>query len=163
MDRGSFLSKCALAVFGFCLISSVLRAEPRLSEAMVAAHNRVRTRLGVPSLVWSERLAEIAQQWAVRLAATGAFHPDPHTSFGQNLFEIAGGHATPEQVVDAWASEARNYDYRTNTCQARCGHYTQLVWRNTRRVGCGMARRSNIEIWVCDYDPPGNVLGEKPY
>jgi pathogenesis-related protein 1 len=163
MDRENFLSQCVLAVSGFCLFLYALRAEPRISQAMVAAHNRVRARLGVPSLVWSERLAEIAQQWAERLAATGAFHPDPRTSFGQNLFEIAGGHATPEQVVEAWASEARNYDYRTNTCRARCGHYTQLVWRDTKRVGCGMARQSQVEIWVCDYDPPGNVLGEKPY
>jgi hypothetical protein len=48
-----------------------------------------------------------------------------------------------------------------------CGHYTQVVWRNTERVGCGystcQAQGFNFEVWVCNYDPPGNFIGQAPY
>ncbi|HTW72142.1 MAG TPA: CAP domain-containing protein, partial [Acetobacteraceae bacterium] len=78
-------------------------------------------------------------------------------------YEITGGTASPDQVVGAWADEARDYDIRTNRCTSVCGHYTQIVWRATRWVGCGVAAAAGQEIWVCEYDPPGNVIGYRPY
>ena len=78
-------------------------------------------------------------------------------------------YATPEEVVGAWASEDAFYDYDANACAAdqQCGHYTQIVWRETERVGCG-ASTCTIDgfdglFWVCNYDPPGNFVGERPY
>lgn len=72
------------------------------------------------------------------------------------------------KVVKSWASEAQWYDYESNTCQPpkgkSCGHYTQIVWSGTTAVGCAMAVcDSKGQIWVCDYAPPGNVIGERPY
>jgi pathogenesis-related protein 1 len=69
----------------------------------------------------------------------------------------------PEQIVRGWAAEASEYDYRTNECRGMCGHYTQLVWRDTKEVGCAVARGGNREVWVCDYSPPGNYGGKRPY
>ena len=69
-------------------------------------------------------------------------------------------------MVDAWASEVVYYDYESNSCDRgeMCGHYTQLVWSTTERVGCAMATCADgSEIWMCDYDPPGNYVGEWPY
>ncbi len=83
--------------------------------------------------------------------------------FGENLYEVSGGSSTPAEVVSAWASEEVSYDQATNTCTARCGHYTQVVWRTTKLMGCGVARNARREVWVCDYDPHGNTVGEKPY
>lgn len=71
--------------------------------------------------------------------------------------------ASPGQVVGAWAAEARDYDRRRDTCAGVCGHYTQIVWRATRNVGCGVASDPEREIWVCEYDPPGNYVGYRPY
>jgi len=130
---------------------------------MLAAHNRLRARVGVPPLVWSQQLAGLAQKWADTLIESGAFHPRGDHRFGENLFEVAGRPATPEEAVNTWASEARNYDYEANSCSARCGHYEQVVWRDTKSVGCGVARDNRREIWVCNYDPLGNLNGERPY
>jgi pathogenesis-related protein 1 len=69
-------------------------------------------------------------------------------------------------VVDAWAAEARNYSPRSNRCQPgrSCGHYTQIVWRATQEIGCGVAVCADLgQIWVCDYRPAGNVAGRRPY
>ena len=135
----------------------------RCSQAMLEAHNAIRARVGVPPLVWSDQLAEVAQDWANHLIATGGLSHRPNNRYGENIYTISGGTATPFEVVDLWAKEARGYDIRSNTCSGVCGHYTQIVWSKTRAVGCAVADAPRREIWVCNYDPPGNVIGYRPY
>jgi uncharacterized protein YkwD len=130
---------------------------------MLAAHNAVRATLSIRPLTWSDALAARAQDWATTLLARGEFIHHPKSPYGENLFEIDGATASPEQVVEAWAAESRDYDYATNKCRKVCGHYTQIVWAATTKVGCGVARNARREIWVCNYDPPGNYIGKRPY
>ena len=130
---------------------------------MVAAHASVRERLGIAPLVWSGRLATHAQEWADTLLARKQFAHPKSSPYGQNLFEITGAAASAAEVVNAWAAESQYYDYNSNRCRGRCGHYTQIVWRDTREVGCAVARGGGREVWVCDYDPPGNWVGKRPY
>jgi len=131
---------------------------------MLAAHNLVREQVPVPPLVWSARLAEAAQKWADSLVERGRFEHQAHSPYGENLYEARGrGGVSPMEVVAAWAAEAAGYDYRTNTCSGKCGHYTQLVWRNTREVGCAAARREARQVVVCEYNPRGNWVGERPW
>jgi pathogenesis-related protein 1 len=134
-----------------------------LERDMIGAHNAVRARVHTPPLRWSDRLAERARDWAANLLAHGQFFHRPNSSYGENLFEIAGASASPAQVVDDWASESRDYDYKSNKCRVVCGHYTQIVWRDTREVGCAVARNEGREVWVCNYDPPGNWVGQRPW
>ena len=142
-----------------------LTSRPQLSmaEDFVQTHNSYREQLGLPALAWSPQLAARAQQWAQYLIRTGSFGPRRDGAFGENLYEISGGYSSPTAVVAAWMSEGPNYNRHTNTCSARCGHFTQVMWRETRLVGCGMARDRRREVWVCNYDPHGNVQGERPY
>ena len=139
------------------------KAPSALSREMLAAHNAVRVRVGTPPLAWSDRLATHAQDWADTLLARKRFVHRSNPIYGENLFEIRGAAASPAQAVDAWASESQNYDYNSNRCRGVCGHYTQLVWRDTKEVGCAVARGGGREVWVCNYDPPGNWVGRRPY
>jgi pathogenesis-related protein 1 len=134
-----------------------------LEDAMLAAHNSIRRSVGVPPLVWSKRLAGFAQEWADYLAAHHQFVHRRNSPYGENLFEITGATASPSEVVNDWAAESKSYQYRSNTCGGVCGHYTQIVWRDTKRVGCAASRRGRTEVWVCNYDPPGNYIGKRPY
>lgn len=134
-----------------------------LATELLAPQNAVRASVGEAPLEWSDRLADAAQVWAAHLAATGQFAHYQGDPYGENLYEITGGSASPQEVVDAWADEARYYDIATNSCTSVCGHYTQIVWRSTRAVGCGVAGGGDREVWVCEYDPPGNVIGFRPY
>ena len=138
-------------------------APSSLARDMLAVHNAVRARVGMAPLAWSDRLAARAQDWAGTLLARRRFVHRPNSTYGENLFEIAGAAASSAQVVDAWAEESRNYDYGSNRCRGVCGHYTQIVWGDTNEVGCAVARGGGREVWVCNYDPPGNWVGKRPY
>jgi pathogenesis-related protein 1 len=137
---------------------------PDLARDMLAAHNSVRKKLGVAPMVWSEKLAANARTWAGQLLKSGKFEHQGGP-YGENLFEVRGpgAQSSAAEVAGYWAAEASDYDYGTNRCRQMCGHYTQMVWRGTRQVGCAVARNTKREVWVCEYSPPGNVVGQRPY
>lgn len=136
---------------------------------ITAAHNRVREPLGLPPLIWSDELAAYAQRWVDKLERKGCpLQHRPRTGpdaqrHGENIFSMTGQSATVNDVVDSWAAEVEQYDANTNRCKGVCGHYTQIVWRASQRVGCAMAACGDTEVWLCNYDPPGNFVGQRPY
>ena len=136
-----------------------------IAGEMLEAHNGARAAVGVPPLTWSHQLEAVAKEWADSLAASGAFRHRPNPDYGENLCDVRGGTATPAQVVGEWTAEAKDYDPAKNTCRggAVCGHYTQVVWRKTTQVGCAAAVAERRQVWVCNYDPPGNWARERPY
>jgi pathogenesis-related protein 1 len=141
----------------------------------VAAHNHWRAEVGSPDLVWSEPLAQAAQTWADHLSSNGCCAMSHSGSgYGENIYKVSAvvwsngrreiQSRTPQQIVDGWASEAKNYDYENNTCNGICGHYTQMIWRNSTELGCAVAIcPDKSQIWVCNYAPTGNVEGQRPY
>jgi pathogenesis-related protein 1 len=139
------------------------RSPASMAQAMLDAHNAIRARVGIRPLVWSDQLARVAQDWANHLIATGSFGHRPNNQYGENAYTISGSTTSPAQVVGYWAGEARGYDVRSNTCSGVCGHYTQIVWGTTKAVGCAVGTDRRREVWVCNYDPPGNVIGYRPY
>jgi pathogenesis-related protein 1 len=136
-----------------------------IEKEMLDTQNAVRARVGVPPLTWSGKLARVAQEWADRLAKEGAFRHRPNSPWGQNLSDVTGTEYVPQQIVNGWAGEAKDFDVAANQRKEgrMCGHYTQLVWRDTKQVGCAVARGGNREVWVCEYSPPGNYVGMRPY
>lgn len=131
---------------------------------VTAAHNEARAAVGVGNLVWSASIASYAQAWANQLAANNCAlaHRNENT-YGENLFWKSNG-ATSAQVVAQWVAEKANYDHASNSCSAQtCGHFTQVVWAASTELGCGMASCGNAEVWVCNYSPAGNMMGQSPY
>ncbi|WP_051341192.1 pathogenesis-related family 1 protein [Azospirillum halopraeferens] len=156
-----------LALLAIPAVTGAVAADPPdRFEGIVAAHNAVRAEVGVPPLEWSQDLADRAQGWADTLGRRGcAMEHSSGSGYGENLAWASGATMSPREVVERWAAERRHYDYAANACAPGevCGHYTQVVWDSTRRVGCGKATCGREEVWVCNYDPPGNIIGRKPY
>ena len=136
------------------------------SEAneMVEEHNKWRADVGTEELTWSVELAEIAQEWADIIAEDcNIRHSD--IEYGENLYWSSAA-SIPKDAVDLWAEEKKHYHGQkiTENNYLKVGHYTQMVWYNTTKVGCGKATcEDGTEVWVCNYDPMGNYLGEKAY
>ncbi len=137
-------------------------------RGMTEQHNRWRRDHSLPPLVWSSKLEKSAQTWADSLASRGCkmVHSGA-PGVGENLAWSLRDPLEPAEVVDMWGSEVADYDYAGNRCAPgkMCGHYTQVVWDDTRQVGCAVAHcaASVEEVWVCQYAPPGNWRGERPY
>ncbi len=139
---------------------------PEQVTSLLALHNRARRAVGVADLQWSKELADTARVWAGRLRGEDcAMRHSGTPGVGENLAWAAGQHLSPAEVVALWVKEARSFNPTTGICAPGpvCGHYTQVVWRNTRFVGCAVALCANSEVWVCNYSPPGNVVGQRPY
>ncbi len=150
--------------------------EPPGLSGITALHNQVRAMVGVAPLTWDPDLAAVAQAWAdqcvdveipIGLIDHNAGRSDNYPGYvGENVYG-SGGTATPSGAVSLWAAEEANYDYASNTCaQGKvCGHYTQLVWSTTQRLGCGLSSCPGLTYGstiVCDYSPGGNN-GSRPY
>ncbi|MDX1489566.1 MAG: CAP domain-containing protein, partial [Acidiferrobacterales bacterium] len=145
--------------------------------SLVATHNKWRKKVGVPPLSWSGALAKDAQAWAEALSKKNCkMRHSKQRQHGENIFWASAKrwsdgrrevqNISAEFVVNDWGSEVRDYNYKKNKCRRRrqCGHYTQVVSRRTQKVGCGMAVCADKgQVWVCRYDPPGNIVGRKPY
>jgi pathogenesis-related protein 1 len=129
-------------------------------------HNRVRSDVGVGPLAWSATLAVYAQQWADHLAATTCkMAHRTQRKYGENLFQGTAGHYTAVDAAKAWETEKKDYrgGLLTESNWHPAGHYTQMVWRKTTAFGCGEALCANTLIVACNYDPPGNYIGQRPY
>ena len=132
----------------------------------VGAHNDVRQGVGVSDLVWDQDLADDATEWLTFLIDERSCEMEHNydSSHGENLGWNSGFESNPCTVVAGWLREVDYYDYETNTCTDACGHYTQLVWATTEKVGCALdICDDGSEIWMCNYSPAGNIPGEKPY
>jgi hypothetical protein len=141
-------------------------ANPPAFEARVlAAHNRARAEVGVPPLVWDAGLAAAARRWGERLASTGGFSHEGGSkaqAHGENLFMGTARAFPVETMLDMWEAEKSlldgPHDWYRHFPEA--GHYTQMVWRTTERVGCSLVSNLAFEYLVCRYDRPGNVRGQ---
>ncbi|HBL23649.1 MAG TPA: hypothetical protein DDZ40_05990 [Deltaproteobacteria bacterium] len=138
---------------------------------LLATHNAARAEAGVGPLVWSGSLALYAQKWADHLASTGCrLEHRPYSGtwkqkYGENLFMGTAGRYSVTDAVAAWRSEKSAYHGEAIDMSNfyAYGHYTQLIWRSTTGVGCAGVECGGNMIVVCNYDPPGNIVGSTPY
>lgn len=132
---------------------------PPALQPILAAHDRVRAEHCAPPLVWSDELASSAREWADRLARQCALEHSGG-AIGENLSMATEGVLDAEGVVELWYREREHYDFRRGGFSMETGHFTQVVWKETRSLGCATASCRGLEVWVCHYDPAGNVRGE---
>jgi pathogenesis-related protein 1 len=126
----------------------------------LAGHNAVRANDGVPALVWDEKLAASAYEWSKKMAMSRKFKHSNTRGVGENLF--MGSNAQDcNAAIRMWADE-KKYFSRNSVIDRNFslyGHYTQIVWNTTRKVGCG----SYGNYLTCHYDPAGNISGANPF
>jgi pathogenesis-related protein 1 len=162
MTRLRFGCATTAAAFPLLMLVSIAQAadavSPSEQQTLLGLHNSYRAQHCVPPLSWSTELAASAQQWASRCRIGHA----PRGGFGENL--AWGYKRTPNNVVDAWYKEVTDYDYRRPGFASSTGHFTQVIWRNTKQVGCGVATClwGSVRFWVCRYTPQGNWAGQFP-
>ncbi|RLN07382.1 Cysteine-rich receptor-like protein kinase 29 [Panicum miliaceum] len=160
----------ALAVAAITTTSSSVDAAQDSAQAFLDLHNATRAEVGVAPLAWDDTVAAYARTFAAERKGDCAL---AHSGgpYGESLFWGSSGASwTAADAVSSWVAEKQSYNCEDNSCGGAsglpvCGHYTQVVWANTIRVGCATVTcdgQSGTFI-VCEYDPPGNVVGQRPY
>lgn len=166
-------SALLLLVMTAPLLMGAVGPRSNFDARILAAHNRERNAQGVIPLRWNAELARSAASWAGHLARTGRFEHSPDDPAaepeGENLWAGTRGYYQPEAMVDLWVAEKAQFRPGTFPNNSRTGrveavsHYTQVMWRRTREVGCALDRGRNEEVLVCRYSQAGNVIGELPF
>ncbi|MCD6069078.1 MAG: hypothetical protein K0S33_3904 [Bacteroidetes bacterium] len=137
----------------------------------LAVHNKARKAVGVPALVWSADLAKYAQAWADQLAAKCKMQHRPHAGkwkqlYGENIYWGSTSSYTVEDACNAWLEEKKYFKNVSLSAKnwEKTGHYTQMIWKSTTKIGLGKAVCEGGDvIVVANYDPAGNYMGEKAY
>jgi len=178
--------------------SELTRAE---MQQIVLEHNRSRLDAdqyvpnglaALPAVTWNCDAAAVAQQWANQSQGTQGHSPREWreglfgdrtglqgngASLGENLGWAVG--SQPSVVdpvvssVTSWDNERSDYNHSTGSCTGVCGHYTQIIWRESTEVGCGVIRDQiqmpgNSTVWpygyflACTYHHAGNINGDNP-
>jgi pathogenesis-related protein 1 len=147
--------------------------EPAAVQGATAAHNALRAKeADLPDLHWDSTVAAYAERKVAFLAQQNDCRLDhqagpENPGYGENLAWSSDPNYSAVAAIEAWYSEKSYYDYASNACEDGevCGHYTQIVWRDSKALGCAVAVCPNGGgiIYGCHYDPPGNWVGEKPY
>jgi uncharacterized protein YkwD len=173
-------SSRALAI---TILAGVMAAPPAAAQVTVtpvetvgprllAAQNAERLRLRVKPLVWSAKLAEHAKKWAQTLAVSDMFEHAPvgaDGGEGENLWTGTKDDYTPEEMIGFFIDEGKLFkrgkfpDVSTTGRWEDVGHYTQIVWKDTREVGCAIVSNRQSDYLVCRYFPAGNVIGQQAY
>jgi hypothetical protein len=164
-------------------------------SAIVANLNSLRAGVGATAMTplsWDDNLANFAGNLAKECAVAHTTSDERKnvpgwvgTYVGEN---VAGASASGltlgdannatkvqafiDQGVGMWWGERQNYDIASGVCQpgAICGHYTQLVWSSTSKVGCAVSMCTPQKTFntpgftlVCEFGAGGNMPGKKPY
>ncbi len=138
---------------------------------LLDSHNAERLRLGLPPLVWNTRLASDAENFATELAARGELRHSKNagSGHGENLWMGTSGAWDPAGMVEMFLEERRYFrsgafpDVSLTGNWVDVGHYAQIVWRDTKEVGCATKTAKGMDILVCRYFPAGNVTGKAPF
>lgn len=131
----------------------------------VDKHNTARKEVGVAPLVWSNELANYAQEWADHLARQGSLAHRENNQYGENC-AMATGKCTMLMGVEIWYSEKPKFKRQilTEANWSVAGHYSQMIWSTSRKFGMGIATSADGATYIVgNYDPPGNQLGYKAY
>ncbi|XP_077985993.1 uncharacterized protein LOC144440485 [Glandiceps talaboti] len=135
-----------------------------LKLQLFEAHNYYRCLHGVPLLKWDKTLEKYGDHLAASNAIQGRLEHSYFGRFGENIAmqEVKGiDRITGLGFVKMFHDEIKLFNFKNPKFSFDTGHFTQLIWKTTKRIGCGSSLRHKkhwTQFYVaCEYDPPGNI------
>ena len=134
-------------------------------EEALRAHNDYRRKHHSPNLTLNNDLNRIAQNYANKIAkeyslqhSNNEYKGEP---LGENIYMVNGMKPTGRDMTKSWYDEINKYNFNSKQFIKGTGHFTQIVWKNSKQVGFGIAQAPDGSYFcVANYYPCGNFLGE---
>ncbi|XP_065676814.1 uncharacterized protein LOC136072146 isoform X2 [Hydra vulgaris] len=128
-------------------------------KEMVEQHNKFRSIHLVKPLHLDKSLSKDAQSYAAYVAKHNSVaHSDPkdRPDIGESVAEMCtkeGVLPTAEHIVSKWYSEICNpgFDFKNVSKQPGTGHFTQIIWKDTDKLGIGLAVANHPNGDSCSY------------
>ncbi|XP_065065185.1 uncharacterized protein LOC135691294 isoform X1 [Rhopilema esculentum] len=128
------------------------------SNLCLHAHNVLRAlHQNTGPMTWDDELARGSKEWAMKLAGENGLRHS-RGNYGENLYAAWGQTANCAKATLAWYNEIKDYNFNRGGYQSGTGHFTQLVWKGSTRLGAAVVQRGNIVVVVARYAPAGNFM-----
>jgi uncharacterized protein YkwD len=130
-------------------------------KAALKAHNEYRKKHHAPPLELSDDLCKVAQAWADKIAANDKMEHSEN-GYGENIHWSSANVTDGKAPVEHWYSEVKDYKFAGDLDYQRgTGHFTQVVWKDTKELGIAKATgKSGGTYVVANYNPSGNFVGK---
>jgi glioma pathogenesis-related protein 2 len=146
------------------------RTDQEFLNSMVASINQHRAKHGVPPVELDQELVTYAKARAEHIADKGALVHDGTGGHGENLYSSSSSEpvqAPASAASDAWYGEIKFYDYDTfgsTEPKEKVGHFTQLVWKGSTKIGAGRVCGTEDNTWhdtyiAVNFSTAGNMAG----
>ncbi|NRQ37712.1 hypothetical protein HII36_38665 [Nonomuraea sp. NN258] len=140
---------------------------PEFQAEALAEANAYRAKHHAPPLVMDPELNAYAKERAASRSeydALDAGHDGLRAQTGENIFWGGGSAALPgSDAVRSWYDEISAYDFAAAQFSSATGHFTQLVWKASTRVGIARAAGQGGEYFetyvVFVFEERGNMKG----
>ncbi|XP_036617958.1 glioma pathogenesis-related protein 1-like [Trichosurus vulpecula] len=188
MAMDSWLGVMILSVFSICNWAYKMDNLPSINnedfiKECVELHNNFRSQVAPKAsnmlrMSWDAGLAKVAETWAKRcefkhnvdLSKPRRLHRN-FSFVGENLWVGSLGGFSEKSAIKLWNDEVQYYNFQSLKCTHVCGHYTQVVWADSYKVGCAVqycpelkeTRIRSGALFVCNYGPAGNYYQTRPY
>ncbi|KAM7352214.1 uncharacterized protein ACRADG_004848 [Cochliomyia hominivorax] len=142
------------------VVESREKSVEEMQKECLEAHNRYRAKHGASPLTLNKQLNAYATEWAKKLAKSNTLQHRKNNKYGENLYLGTNmGPQTHELAVKAWYEEIKDYNFNKPGFSSNTGHFTQVVWKSSKELGVGILTKDNRTWIVCNYNPPGNMMG----
>lgn len=159
------MNKAILLILLFIAINSINLDLEAVRSNMLSRHNWYRSQHQVSNLTREPEIESIAQNYSDYLASinnlTHSSNKYLGIKLGENLYYGLKNSNIGFSSVDAWYNEVNEYDFNNPGFSGATGHFTQVVWKGSQNLGCGVGCRTDNYCYVtCNYYPPGNYLDQ---
>ncbi|KAL5269718.1 hypothetical protein ACHWQZ_G003248 [Mnemiopsis leidyi] len=147
------------------IVLLVSTALGNIKKDTLKAHKKYRKLHGVKKLKWDNNVAEFAEKHCKYLADNDKFEHSKNSGYGENLYKAGGSGSADkagQKATKMWYDEIKLYNYNNPGFSMQTGHFTQVVWKSSTKLGCAMATKGSSTWVCCNYSPPGNYQGQFP-
>lgn len=129
-----------------------------IRKQALTTHNIYRKNHKSPKMEIDTKLCKEAQKYAEYLASIHKVVHDENTNCGENIITLKGVLSNGRNVTNWWYKEINKYNFDNPRFDPSSGHFTQVVWKNSKFFGYGEAVSNHKTIYaVARYFPAGNV------